>query len=965
MDSFYNYLINIVFNTIGSEKAVAEAKKVEQQLTLPWDTGNVNKAGAALNNIGDKAKVAGTGLGALSQDLAGFTSILKLSKNTYDEFGNVAGTVVTEKLQNQSGVMKQVTTQFDAQGKVLKTNVQDLKKASVGMSDFVNAMKRAVIVAPIWMIMRSAIQGVTSLISSQIKFLLDMEEAMARIKIVGKGTAEEFDNLKTSLISLSVVYGTSASEALDAAQIFVQQGRSVSESIVLTKAAMIGAKALGTDIKTVVDNLTAAVEGFNIPILDTTSILDKWVAVEKEFAVTAKDLADATKVAGATAHQLGVTVSSFLGDVTAVIEVTRKSGSEAARALSFIYARLLTVGKETVEQVAKIPFYLDAQGNATSALTNKLRSHADILGDLALRWEGLEKSEKLSIAKSVGSMRQMTVFNALMQNYNRAIEARITALTAAGNAERAFGIIQETTKFKLTAVASAWNDLTDSMANTGAFKVALDSWKNLLITMTMFIDKEKAWKLAVEEVNSVTLNDIKNRRSQIDSVSELISIKEKLEKAPQTGENIANLEKINTVLENIKTKFPDLEFNIKSNPEKLKAQIDNISEQLALDQIDLEVEIQFKPKQMMLEEQKKNTIEKYISKVGVAGERELQVLGNTINAINSDIEKSLNEQSTEAEKQKLAYKSQSIDKKLLADAAKLELELTGSLGFKDKERLDNQEELIKLKSQESSEIALILKEIEQTTKAESQFETEQERSIKLRELENKLLETTIATSNKLISHEVDLARIRGASSRQLFELDSALKMQLYGENAIKSSLDYRLEKEKELTREKLHQNELSSNSMKIYEIAQEEGVEAAITIAKFLNGTISFNYLREMSGAYAIFQEKFSELNKQLLAQEFFAGKSSQWGGQIIPISEKNAVNIPSAITNIEKERTALSQNITIAPSFGGITINLPKGTLDELSNLSGKKLTELLQGNPEFATLVERIAWSMTDKGK
>jgi len=933
MDNFYNYLINLVFNSMGSEKAVADAKKVEAQMKLPWDTKGIT------------------------------------------EFDTKAKGTLTDVAKNAEQIAPAT------------------KKATIGIKDFTDAMRRALIVAPVWMLIRTAIQGVTSLISSQIKFLLDMEDAMARIKIVGKGTAEEFDNLKTSLISLSVVYGINASEALNAAQIFVQQGRTVSESIILTKAAMIGAKALGTDIKTVVDDLTAAVEGFNIPILDTTSILDKWVAVEKEFAVTAKDLADATKVAGATAHQLGVTVSSFLGDVTAVIEVTRKSGSEAARGLSFIYARLLTTGKETVEQIAKIPFYLDAQGNATSALTSKLRSHADILGDLALRWNALTEQEKLSIAKSVGSMRQMTIFNALMQNYNRAIEARIIALTAAGNAERAFAIIQETTKFKITAVASAWNNLTDSMANTDAFKVALDSWKELLISMTMLIDKEKAWKMAVEEINLVTLNDIKNRRSQIDSISELISIKEKLEKAPKTGENVANLEKINTVLENIKTKFPDLELNIKSNPEKLKAQIDNISEKLALDQVDLEVEIQFKPKQMMLEEQKKNTIEKYISRVGVAGERELQVLSNTINAINLEIEKSLNEQSNESEKQKLAYKSQSIDKKLLADAAKLELELTGNLGFKDKERLDNQEELIKLKAQENNEIGLILKEIEQTIRAESQFETEQERSVKLRELENKLLESTISTNNKLIDHELELARIRGASSRQLFELDTALNIQLYGENAIKGSLDYRLAKEKEITKEKLHQNEFSSQTMKLYDIALAKGVETAIEIGNFLQGNISYDTLKEMPRIYEIFKKEFADLDRQMKAEDFFSGMSNSFA-RMIPIMEKynditkqmKANEFYSGRTNDYAKLIPLGEkiypnklisetlkattpgvipNINIAPSFGGITINLPKGTLEELANLSGQKLTETLRNSKEFKDLFGVYFWSESAKGK
>ena len=310
---YFNHLVSIVFQAVGADAAIASINKVQQSISRPMTTQGMDNYEA----------------------------------NIRKAFG------VAVQGANET--------------------TPAIKKATGGMGDLIAAMRRAAIVAPVWLILRSAMMKVVTLIQDQVKFMLDMEDAMARIKIVGKGTAEEFNNLKNTMVALAFTYGVSASAALDAAQIFAQQGRSVAETIALTRIAMLGSKALGDDIKNVINDLTAAVEGFQIPVNNAITIVDKYVAVEKEFAVTSRDLADATKASAATANQMGITIDEFLGDVTAIVEVTRKSGSEAARALSFVYARLFTTAKSTIEQITKIPFYLDAQGKATNELTGELR----------------------------------------------------------------------------------------------------------------------------------------------------------------------------------------------------------------------------------------------------------------------------------------------------------------------------------------------------------------------------------------------------------------------------------------------------------------------------------------------------------------------------------------------------------------------------------------------------------------
>jgi TP901 family phage tail tape measure protein len=491
----------------------------------------------------------------------------------------------------------QAVSQIEKINTAMKGVGKDVPSVTAKIGDFERALRRAAIVAPVWMLLRGTMMAVTNVIRDQIKFLIELETAMARIKIVGKGTEEEYKSLQGALIGLAYTYGTTASEAAAAAVIFAQQGRNVKETIELTRAAMLASKILGTDIKTAVDDMTAAIEGFQLGVGDATAIVDKWINVEKQFAVTSKDLADATKVAGASANQLGMTMAQFLGDVTAIVEVTRKSGSEAARGLSFIYARLLTSGKETVEQITKIPYYLDATGKATNAVSTEMRSISSILEDLAGKWEGLTTQEKLQIATSLGSKRQMVALYALMQNYNASLDARIAALTSAGASEKAFAIIQDTTAIKLKQVSAAWNVLTSALGDTSAFKASLSYFDKMIINITALIDYEKAYgALYSREINKVQLAN-ETRLSEIKSLEELISVRDKLVKVPQTIENVERFKKVQDAIDAISEKQPRIKVALETGrPEDLKKQIDQITEELSIEKIKLTVSLEYEPK---------------------------------------------------------------------------------------------------------------------------------------------------------------------------------------------------------------------------------------------------------------------------------------------------------------------------------------------------------------------------------
>ena len=641
-----------------------------------------------------------------------------------------------------------ITTIFDKEGLVTGKQIEETftkikpaaEKAGTGIKDFTNAMRRAVIVAPIWMLMRGAMMAVFNTIRDQVKFLIDLETAMTRIKIVGKGTVDEYKNLQNALVGLAYTYGTTGSEAAEAALIFAQQGRTVKETIELTRAAMLASKILGTDIKTAVDDMTAAIEGFQLGIGDATSVVDKWINVERQFAVTSKDLADATKVAGASAHQLGITMSEFLGDVTAVVEVTRKSGSEAARGISFIYARLLTSGKKTVEQITKIPFYLNATGQATNEVGTQLRSVSSILEELAGKWDSLTTQEKLNIATALGSKRQMVVLNALMQNYTASLDARIAALTSAGAAERAFALIQDTTATKLKQVAAAWNVLTTAIGDTSGFKTSLSLFDKMIINLTALISYEKAYAaLYSREINKVQLAN-ETRLNEVKSIEELISVRNKLAKAPQTIENIDRLKKVQDAINAISAKEPRIRVAIETgSTEDLKKSIEDRLKELEVEKIRLNVSLEFEPKIATIEDEIKNLQNKLRF---TGGTEAVKVRGELV-IKEKEVKKLYETQAKTLDEQYKIQKGQEAARQALVDGFEEEESISEELTDAEKERLDIEQELLKIRYTGTTSMETqIQKEMELVKQSKNLYDAHT-KNLKLEELGIKLLDTKL------------------------------------------------------------------------------------------------------------------------------------------------------------------------------------------------------------------------------
>lgn len=658
-----------------------------------------------------------------------------LIKIAYESVGAAIATKDSQKVREAiSALNKQVTTQTP--------------KATSNMNTFFKMMGRALIVAPAWMLVRNAMMSVFNLISSQTKFLIDLEDAMARIQIVGKGTTEQFNSLKLALVGLSQAYGVSASEAMNAAKIFAQQGKTVDETLTLTRIAMKGSQVLEKDIKTTVEDLTAAMNSFNIPASQASSIIDKLINVEKQFAVTSADLADGIKVTGATANQMGVTLSALAGDITAVIEVTRKSGSEAARGLQFMYARLLTSARPVVEQLTGIKFYLDANNKATSALTGTLRPATAILDELADAWGNLTNAQQLSIAAALGSKRQMATVNALMQNYNRSIDARVASLTSAGKAEQAFNILQDTTSFKLKQLTSAWNLFTVALSDTGWMKDGITLVNEIVTGWASIINPAKAYEGILAQQADRQMAVLETEESRLSNIKELLNLQSRLQTGAGTDKNIERLKLISNELDAIQKRYPSLNFSTMGTTD-IDKEVSKLQDALLRRRVTWQVMPQFEAQLDVVRKRKQYLVSEYgIETSNKKVKKEITDLDKKTLDINK-------KQREEVENQ---YKQAKLIKAL--NAGEVDEETTELMGFltdKEKEQLDIERKLTEFKIDGTKTVAEQLKyEMELVKNADVIYDAHA-KNLKLSQLELELDRAKVDEYTRQVNTIADLA----------------------------------------------------------------------------------------------------------------------------------------------------------------------------------------------------------------
>lgn len=150
----------------------------------------------------------------------------------------------------------------------------------------------------------------------------------------------------------------------------------------------------------------------------------------------------------------------------------------------------------------------------------------------------------------------------------------------------------------------------------------------------------------------------------------------------------------------------------------------------------------------------------------------------------------------------------------------------------------------------------------------------------------------------ILKNRLEQLKQAGIQGSELLKQTGYLKNQLGIEDKLNDRLDRQLEIQREITAEKRLGSKLSSESMKLYDIAKTQGVEIAKQVGDVLSGNTDFSiFVRKGGAALDVFKKEFSDLYEQQQAIAFFSGNTvpgeqGLQGGTRIGIQEN--VNLKS-----------------------------------------------------------------------
>ena len=238
----------------------------------------------------------------------------------------------------------------------------------------------------------AVIGGITKAFKELAKTTALVEKNFADINRILNISNRQFENFSTQLFDISKKTATSFEDASKGALEFARQGLGLNETLTRTADALTLVRLTGVNADKAVSALTATVNAFQQSSLTTTEALNKFVAVETKFAVSARDLMEGLGRVGSAAVDAKVNFNELNAMIAAVQQQTGRGGAVIGNALKTIFTRLQRTDTLTA---------LESYGIAVRNIEGQTRPAMAILQDFAKTYDTLADSNKAYLREQV------------------------------------------------------------------------------------------------------------------------------------------------------------------------------------------------------------------------------------------------------------------------------------------------------------------------------------------------------------------------------------------------------------------------------------------------------------------------------------------------------------------------------------------------------------------------------------
>lgn len=328
---------------------------------------------------------------------------------------------------------------------------------------------------------REIINRINQAIQKAIENVTELNKAQTDLQIATGKSAEQMKSLMADYNQLAKDMSSTTVNTTDAADQFLRQGKSISETNELIRDSLILSKIGQIDSADATTYLTSVMNGFKVETEDVISVVDKLSATDMAAAVSSGGLAESMSKCANSADVAGVSMDSLIGYIATVSEVTQKSSSVVGESFKTILARMGKIrlndwidedGTDISGQINDVEKVLGKFDIKLRESATEFRDFEDVIYDVGMAWEDFTSVDQNAIANAFGGVYQRENVLTLFNNFSRALELTEVSANSAGTALEKFAIYED-------SLEAATNRLTASLEGLAYNNISADFLKEL------------------------------------------------------------------------------------------------------------------------------------------------------------------------------------------------------------------------------------------------------------------------------------------------------------------------------------------------------------------------------------------------------------------------------------------------------------------------------------------------------
>lgn len=373
----------------------------------------------------------------------------------------------------------------------LQKNLQAAGLAGKTFSQtFENALNKFAQYISVSTIILSLMSGLRTLVQN----VIELDSAMVDLQIASGMTKNEVRNLINEYHELGQELGATTIEVAKSADTWLRQGYSIDEANELIADSMMLSKLGQIEADEAAKALTSSMKGYGVAVEDATSIVDKFTAVDMAAATSAGDIATAMAETAVGADVAGVSMDRLVGYITQVAEVTQDAPESVGTFFRTLFARMgnIKAGRlidpETEEDLSDVEATLNGMGIQLRDSNEEFRNFAEVLDEVAAKWDTMSSVQQRAIAVSFAGTRQQEKFLVLMEGYDQAMEYAAISTDSAGTATEKYGVYLDSIEAKMNALKSSTYNLADTVFNSDDVGNVVEAGTAIVNAITRVVD---------------------------------------------------------------------------------------------------------------------------------------------------------------------------------------------------------------------------------------------------------------------------------------------------------------------------------------------------------------------------------------------------------------------------------------------------------------------------------------------